>query len=136
MSLPRIDAVEVMIMKWSYLWVLAFGSLLMTVVVPAQTQRYSQSREKVSSADFPLTLQITGSHFSTTERGVLFVDANVEGKKVRLETTVLTRLLHEGDYKARVSASHEQKDGGFSKSYKILFADGSHHQFMVVGSAQ
>jgi hypothetical protein len=121
-------------MKSRFPFVLGLVLCCMTLTVSAQ--RYSQSKEKVSAADFPLTIHVSGSQFSPSIKGVLFVDASVEGRNVRMATNALTSLLREGDYRARLASDHEDKNGGFSKSYEILFADGSHHLFNVTGTSQ
>jgi hypothetical protein len=99
-------------------------------------QRYSQSQRKVSASAFPLTAHVTGSHFSADAQRILFIDATINGQHERLETNVLFRLLAQGDYKARVASEHQDKDGSFSRTYELLFPDGSHHIFNVVGTSE
>jgi hypothetical protein len=110
--------------------------LLCASVSPALAQRYSQSQTKVSASAFPLTAHVTGSHFSADAQRILFVDATINGQRERLETNVLFKLLAQGDYKARVASEHHDKDGGFSRTYELLFPDGSHHIFNVVGTSE
>ncbi len=110
--------------------------LLCVSASPALAQRYSQSQTKVPASAFPLVVHVTGSHFSPEAKGVLFVDAAIQGEQVRMATSVLSGLLPEGDYKGRVASEHKDKNGSFSKSYELLFADGSHHVFNVIGTSE
>jgi len=110
--------------------------LFVAIGSAASAQRYSQSETKVPASAFPLTAHVTGSHFSAEDPRILFVDATIKDHLERLETNVLLRLLPEGDYKARVASEHRDKNGSFSRTYELLFTDGSHHFFNVVGSSE
>lgn len=102
----------------------------------ASAQRYSQSDTKVPASAFPLTAHVTGSHFSAEDQRILFVDATINDHQERLETNVLLRLLPEGDYKARVASERREKNSSFSRTYELLFPDGSHHFFNLIGSSE
>ena len=116
---------------------LAMGcSLLCISASPSSAQRYSQSGTKVSPAAFPLVVHVSGSHFSPEAQGILFVDAEIKGERVKMETNVLSGLMPAGDYKARVASQHQDKNGSFSRSYEILFEDGTHHVFNVIGTSE
>jgi hypothetical protein len=103
------------------------------VFAQGQTQRYSQSKDKVSLADFPLTVHVISSRISPTEHGVLLVDAEEGGKKIRLETNGLRGLLPPGDFKARVANKRENADGTYFQSYELLLKNGSHILFNEIG---
>jgi hypothetical protein len=83
-----------------------------------------------------MVVHVTGSHFSPEAQGVLFVDAAIGGEHVTMASSALTSLIREGDYKARLASEHKDKNGSFSKSYELLFGDGSHHIFNVIGTSE
>jgi hypothetical protein len=115
---------------------LAFSLLVSLNGTPgvAQKQRVSEptSHSSVNPTDFPLTVHVTGTHILSEMIGRVEVDATIQGHKYQL-TSNLVELLHLGDYKGRVIVDREQKSGLFTKTYEVLFADGSHSIFSVVG---
>jgi hypothetical protein len=120
-------------MKQSRVFILLIVFASACVCAQGQTQRYSQSKDKVSLADFPLTVHVTSSRFSPTEHGVLLVDAEEGGKQIRLETNGLRGLLPTGDFKARVAKKKENADGTYFESYELLLKNGSHILFNEIG---
>lgn len=110
---------------------------LMVAVLPcaAQKQRYSQS-QKPDPLLWPLTIHVTHARVSGLgTAGVLHLDAVIDGRKVELETPA-SGLLHVGDYQGRVAAQDEKKSGWFSRSYELLFTDGTHVVFTEVAESE
>lgn len=110
---------------------------LMAVALPcaAQKQRYSQS-QRPDPLLWPLTIHVTHARVSGAgATGVLHLDAVIDGKKVELETPA-SGLLHVGDYQGRVVTQDEKKSGWFSRSYELLFIDGTHVVFNEVAESE
>jgi hypothetical protein len=101
----------------------------------AQKQRYSESH-KPDPLEYPLTIHVTHARVAGLgTAGVLHLDAVIDGVKVELETNA-SGLLHVGDYRARVVTQDEKKSGWFSKSYELLFSDGTHVVFTEVAESE
>lgn len=66
---------------------------------------------------------------------MLHIDTVIDGKKVEMETSA-SGLLHVGDYRARIVTSDEKKSGWFSRSYELLFTDGTHVVFTEVAESE
>lgn len=116
---------------------LIFGALVVAVALPAsaQKQRYSQS-QRPDPLLWPLTVHVTHARVSGAGgAAVLHLDAVIDGRKVELETAA-SGLLHVGDYQARVAAQDEKKSGWFSRSYELLFTDGTHVVFNEVAESE
>jgi hypothetical protein len=85
---------------------------------------------------YPLTVHVTHARVTGVgTAGVLHLDAIVDGKKVELETNAAA-LLHIGDYQGRVVSVDDKKSGWFSKSYELLFSDGTHVVFAEVAESE
>lgn len=102
---------------------------------PAQKQRYSESH-KADVLDYPLMAHVTHARVQMAgTESVLHIDATINGTRVELETGA-TGLLHTGDYQARVVGNEERKSGWFSRSYELLFSDGTHVVFKEVAESE
>jgi len=110
-------------------------ALLLVVVhgMWAQKERLGQASAPVNPADYPLTLHVGHSFLSG---GALHLEVTAEGKHLELQSLDLLELLHVGDYKARVAKAGEKKGGFFFATYELLFSDGSHRLFAVVGESE
>jgi hypothetical protein len=116
----------------------------------AQKERYSQSH-RPDPLEYPLVIHVTAARTLkmpapvTVRQGesspaaepiaVLHLNATVEGKKIELEAGA-SALLRPGDYRARVMAQDEKKSGWFSRSYDLLFTDGTHVVFTQVAESE
>lgn len=117
----------------------------------AQKARYSESH-RPDPLDYPLTVHVTaarlfkitppadvtnGSSSTATSQFImtLHLNAVVDGKKIELETGA-SALLHVGEYRARIVAQDDKKSGWFSRSYDLLFSDGTHVMFNQVGESE
>ncbi len=101
----------------------------------AQKERYSDSHHQ-DPLDFRLTVHVTHARVVTSGgASILHLDAVIDGKKVELETAA-SGLLHIGDYRGRVASSSEGKSGWFSRSYDLLFSDGTHVVFNEVAESE
>lgn len=104
-------------------------------VCGAQKQRYSESH-KADVLDYPLVIHVTHARVGMAgSESVLHIDGVVNGTHVELETGA-TGLLHTGDYQARVVSNEERKSGWFSRSYELLFSDGTHVVFREVAESE
>jgi hypothetical protein len=114
------------------------GVLLLAVMalpVPAQKTRYSSSKN-AEVLDYPLTIHVTHARVSGIGTApVLHLDAVVDGTHIELETSA-SGLLHTGDYRARIVANDDKKSGWFSRSYELLFSDGTHVIFNEVAESE
>ena len=118
--------------------------LLVAVGVPAQKTRYSTSA-KASELDYPLTVHVLGSHVgveqvldangAATTVSVLHLNVVIDGDKMDLAMQA-GALVHPGDYLGRIVENGERKSGWFTRTYELLFGDGTHVVFRVVGESQ
>lgn len=114
---------------------LALCLLLGTMLASAQKQRYSDSH-RAEQLDYPLTAHVTHARVQMAgTESVLHIEALINGTHVELEAGA-TGLLHTGDYPARVVANEERKSGWFSRSYELLFSDGTHVVFKEVAESE
>ncbi len=101
----------------------------------AQKQRYSESHRPDPLA-YPLAVHVTHARVvGAGTAGVLHLDAVIDGTKVELETNAAA-LLHVGTYQGRVVSVDDKKSGWFSKSYELLFNDGTHVVFTEVAESE
>ena len=101
----------------------------------AQKQRYSESH-KPDPLEYPLVAHVTHARVTGAgSAGVLHIDALIDQKHVELEAPA-SGLLHVGDYRARIVANDEKKSGWFSRSYELLFSDGTHVVFTEVAESE
>ncbi len=100
-----------------------------------------------SKADFTLSLHVSESHLGlscNTNKGTSsckstqVLTAKVEGKKYQLESeTFLPKgLVALGDYSAKLSDHKEKGTGEFTRSYDLMFPDGSTRTFNVIGQVE
>jgi hypothetical protein len=68
--------------------------------------------------------------------GALHLEVALDGKHLELQSLDPLVLLHTGDYKARIAKRDEKKNGFFSATYELLFADGTHWMFAEVGESE
>ena len=109
--------------------------LLITVIASAQKQRYSDSH-RADVLDYPLVAHVTHARVQMAgAESVLHIDATISGTHVELEAGA-TGLLHTGDYQARIVGNEERKSGWFSRSYELLFSDGTHVVFKEVAESE
>jgi hypothetical protein len=101
----------------------------------AQKQRYGDAHH-ADPMDYPLTVHVTHARVVTSGGvSVLHLDAVIEGKKIELESGA-SGLLHIGDYRGRLATNSETKSGWFSRSYDLLFSDGTHVIFNEVAESE
>jgi len=116
-------------------WLAVVVCLLVVGSAAAQKERYSQSH-RPDPLEYPLVVRVTHARVTGAgPAGVLHLDALVDGKKVELETPA-SGLLHIGEYRARIVASDDKKSGWFSRSYELLFSDGTHVVFTEVAESE
>jgi hypothetical protein len=108
--------------------------LLCVVAAAAQKTRYSESH-KPDPLDYPLTVHVTHARLEGTPLAFLHVDAQIDGKRVELQTGA-TGLLHTGDYRGRIVTESGGKSGWFSRSYELLFSDGTRVVFTEVAESE
>ena len=114
---------------------LAAVAVLGALTLSAQKQRYSESH-RAEALDYPLTAHVTHARVQMAgSDSVLHIEATINGTHVELETGA-TGLLHTGDYQARVVTNEERKSGWFSRSYELLFSDGTHVVFKEVAESE
>jgi len=104
------------------------------VSMMGQKQRLSDSK-RPDPYDYPVTVHVAHARLTGAPNTVLHLDAVIDGKSVELEAAA-GALLHTGEYKARVVSDDEKKSGWFSKSYDILFSDGTHVIFSEVAESE
>ena len=114
---------------------IVMGMVLLCGLGTAQKSRYSESH-RPDPLEYPLVVHVTHARV-TTAGGVstLHLDAVIDGKRVELETGA-SGLLHVGTYQARVVTSDEKKSGWFSRTYDVLFTDGTHVMFNEVAESE
>lgn len=101
----------------------------------AQKARYSESH-RPDPLLYPLIVHVTHARVQGAgTAGVLHLDAVIDNKKVELEANAAA-LLHVGDYQARILAEDHKKSGWFSKSYELLFSDGTTVAFNEVAESE
>jgi len=101
----------------------------------AQKQRYSQSSKSAEALQYPLLVHVAHARLMGQPISVLHLDAVIDGKTVELEAGA-TSLLHIGEYQARLLKDDEGKSGWFSKSYELLFTDGTKVIFSEVAESE
>ncbi len=109
--------------------------LCSSCVLLAQKQRYSQSSKSAEALQYPLLVHVAHARLMGQPVSVLHLDAVIDGKTVELETGA-TSLLHIGEYQARLLKDDEGKSGWFSKSYELLFTDGTKVVFSEVAESE
>jgi hypothetical protein len=101
----------------------------------AQKTRYSTSKG-ADQLDYPLTVHVTHARVSSLAGvSVLHLDVVIDGTKVELEAGA-SGLLHTGDYRGRIVTNDDKKSGWFSRSYELLFSDGTHVVFTEVAESE
>jgi len=114
---------------------LVFCLALGTGLASAQKARYSESH-RPDPLLYPLIVHVTHARVQGAgSTGVLHLDAIIDNKKVELEANA-SALLHVGDYQARILAEDHKKSGWFSKSYELLFSDGTTVAFAEVAESE
>jgi len=116
---------------------LAAGLLMLALAPLAQAQksRYSSSSSQADALAYPVVLHVTRSWLEGSPASRLHLEVVSDGIKLELAANAAA-LLHPGDYRARVLANEEKKSGWFTRSYELLFADGTHVVFNVVAESQ
>ena len=118
--------------KWFVVAVLLISSF---GVLRAQKQRYSQSSKSAEALQYPLLVHVAHARLMGQPVSVLHLDVVIDGKTVELEAGA-TSLLHIGEYQARLLKDDEGKSGWFSKSYELLFTDGTKVVFSEVAESE
>lgn len=112
-------------------------------VAGAQKTRLSEAR-RPDPLDYPVTVRVSHARLmrpfvtTTGDQGAssyLHLDALIDGKHVELEANA-GALLHVGDYRARIITNTDTKAGFFSRSYELLFNDGTHVLFNEVAETE
>lgn len=117
--------------RWLAVWVVS----MLCVGMSAQKTRYSSSKGN-DALDYPLLVHVTHARVSGVGTApVLHLDAVIDGTHVELETSA-SGLLHTGDYRGRIVANDDKKSGWFSRSYELLFSDGTHVVFTEVAESE
>ncbi|MDE1155067.1 MAG: hypothetical protein PW735_04975 [Acidobacteriaceae bacterium] len=120
-------------------WILMAAMLGMVLPLAAQKGRYSSSDQV--ELEYPLTANVVHAWLvpvagaAATENGPqmeLHLDAIIDGTKYELRTSA-SGMLHPGEYRAREMRLNDSKAGWYSRSYELLFTDGTHVVFKVVG---
>ncbi len=114
-------------------WTLFFA-LMATSATAQEKRRMGENGRPANTADFNLTAHVTNAFLVTTQE-LLRLDVTLDGKKLQLESFDSTKMLHLGDYKARVVKDDEWKSGQYVVSYDLLMLDGTHLLFRVVGES-
>jgi hypothetical protein len=66
----------------------------------------------------------------------LHVNVVIEGKKYELDGGIDDRVLHVGDYHAKVTQDYGDAGSEFRREYELLFPDGTKRKFSVVGETE
>jgi hypothetical protein len=98
-----------------------------------QKERFGHDAAPVNPANYPLTLHVEHAFVNA---GALHLEVALDGKHLELQSLDPLVLLHTGDYKARIAKRDEKKNGFFSATYELLFADGTHWMFAEVGESE
>ncbi len=118
--------------------VLALGMML-PLAASAQKSRYSSSGDV--ELQYPLVAHVTHA-FLVPVMGAaegagsseLHVEAIIDGTKYELKTNA-SGMLHPGEFRCRELKINESKAGWYSRQYELLFDDGTHVMFKVVGES-
>jgi len=100
-----------------------------------------------SKADYTIPVHVLESHIglscNTTKgtsscKSTQILTAQVEGKKYELESeTFFSKgLVALGDYQAKLGDHKEKPTGEFTRSYDLMFPDGSTRTFNVIGQME
>ncbi len=128
---------------WKRLFLVGCVVAMSAGVCEGQKQRYS-SGQRAAQMDYPLTVRVTHAQLmrpfpvagaEQSSSSYLHLDALIDGKHVQLETNAAA-LLHVGDYPGRIVGNNESKAGFFTRSYELLFADGTHVLFTEVAETE
>jgi hypothetical protein len=115
-------------------WLVAVLMMLSVGTLVAQKGRYSDSR-KAEALDYPLIVHVTHARLMGQPASTLHLDVVISGKVMELEAPA-GALIHTGEYQARVVTDDEKKSGWFSRSYELLFTDGTHVVFSEVAESE
>lgn len=100
-----------------------------------------------SKAEYTIPVHVTESHIGlscTTTKGTSsckstqVLTAQVEGKKYEIESATFFSkgLVALGDYHAKLHDHKEKPTGEFTRSYDLMFPDGSTRTFNVIGQME
>jgi hypothetical protein len=120
------------------LWLIVVAMMLAAGTASAQKQRYSQSSQRAVELDYPVMVHVAHARLTGAiggGTGTLHLDTVIDGKTVELEAGA-GALLHTGDYRARVVSDEEKKSGWFSKTYELIFSDGTKVVFTEVAESE
>jgi hypothetical protein len=129
--------------RWVFVALLVGSTGMFCGKSDAQKQRYS-SGSKAEQMDYPLTVRVTHAQLmrpfpsagaEQSSSSYLHLDALIDGKHVQLEANAAA-LLHVGDYPGRIVTNNETKAGFFTRSYELLFVDGTHVLFTEVAETE
>jgi hypothetical protein len=117
-------------------------SSLLLLIFAAPLLAFSQSK-----ADYTIPVHVLESHIglscdtnkgTSTCKSTQVLTAQVEGKKYQLqsETFFSKGLVALGDYSAKLGDHKEKPTGEFTRSYSLMFPDGSTRTFNVIGQSE
>jgi hypothetical protein len=110
--------------------------ILLAIFTAAFTVAASTPAAHAADAkDFPIKVHVSSSELKPGVNGLTqFIAVVIDGKKYELELNhVSYRIIHPGDYQARMVSDQSLGTGEFDREYEILFADGKTAKYEVAG---
>ena len=102
--------------------------------------------DKPNPADYTITVHVQSSRFvdqcSSDDKGsmcftILSLSVLIDGKKVELDDQSPSKeVIIPGDYKARILKEDTSHSYEYSRTYEILFPDGTTRKYNVVGESE
>lgn len=95
--------------------------------------------------EYPIAVHVQASHLvnecdSALNRVAcgkkLHLDVTIEGKKYELDGGIDDRLLHVGDYHAKITQDYVDPGSEYRREYELLFPDGTKRKFSVIGEEE
>ena len=116
--------------------------LLILLVVAAPSLTFGQSKTgytiPVHVLESHIGLSCTTTKWTSSCKSTQVLTALVEGKKYELEseTFFAKGIVALGDYHAKLSNHKEKPTEEFTRSYDLMFPDGSTRTFNVIGQME
>lgn len=102
--------------------------------------------DKPNPADYTIAVHVQSSRFvdqcSSDDKGsmcfsILSLSVSIDGKKVELDDQSPSKeVIVPGDYKAKILKEDTSHSYEYSRTYEILFPDGTTRKYNVVGESE